>query len=123
MLIDPITVAASAPTPALSFAVVSYDGTGMGSIRKDVTNSYGLTIKHQQSPNTGERHYMQLTQTISAVNPLTGGTSLQTASASLSVSIPAFGWTASTKDALVKALTDTLADADVTITKFNQFQS
>lgn len=123
MLIDPITVAAAAPTPALSFAVVSYDGTGMGSIRKDVANGYGLTIKHQSNQNTGERHYMQLTQQKSATNPLTGGTSLQTASVSISVSIPSFGWTAAEKDALVKALTDTLADADVTITKFNQFQS
>jgi hypothetical protein len=123
MLVDPITVAAAAPTPALNFAVVSFDGQGMGSIRKDVVNNYGLTIKHTQNANTGERHYMQLTQQLSAVNPLTGGTSIQTASASLSVSIPAFGWTAATKDALVKALTDTLADSDVTISKFNQFQS
>jgi hypothetical protein len=123
MLVDPITVAASAPTPALNFAVVSYDGQGMGSVRKDVVNNYGLTIKHTLNANTGERHYMQLTQQVSAVNPLTGGTSLQTASVSLSVSIPAFGWTAAQKDALVKALTDTLADADVTITKLNQFQS
>jgi hypothetical protein len=123
MLVDPIAIAAAAPTPALSFAVVSYDGTGMGSIRKDVTNSYGLTFKHQQNANTGEKHYMQLTQTLSAVNPLTGGTSIQTASVSLSVSIPAFGWTQATKEALVKALTDTLADADVTITKFIAFQS
>lgn len=123
MLVDPITVAASAPTPALSFAVVSFDGQGMGSVRKDVVNGYGLTIKHTQNANTGERHYMQLTQSVSAVNPFTGGTSLQTASVSLSVSIPAFGWTAAQKDALVKALTDTLADTDVTITKLNQFQS
>jgi hypothetical protein len=123
MLIDPITVAASAPTPALSFAVVSFDGTGMGSIRKDITNGYNLTFKHTQNPNTGERHYMQIQQVVSAVNPLTGGTSLQTASVSISASYPAFGWTAAQKDALVKALTDTLADADVTITKFNSFQS
>lgn len=123
MLIDPITVAASAPTPALNFAVVSYDGTGMGSIRKDTTNGYSLTFKHTQNPSTGERHYMQLQQTVSAVNPLTGGTSLQTASVSLAVSIPSFGWTQAQKDALVKALTDTLADADVTITKFTSYQS
>jgi hypothetical protein len=123
MLIDPITVAASAPTPALSFAVVQYDGSGMGSKRVDAVNGYTLTFKHSQNPNTGDRHYMQLQQTVTAVNPLTGGSSLQTASVSISASFPAFGWTAAQKDALVKALTDTLADSDVTTTKFNSFQS
>lgn len=123
MLVDPITVAAAAPTPALTFAVVSFDGTGMGSIRKDVVNNYNLTIKHTQSTKTGERHYMQITQQVTAVDPITGGNSLQTASVSLSASYPTFGWTAAQKDALIKALTDTLADSDVTITKFNQFQS
>jgi hypothetical protein len=123
MLIDPITVAASAPTPALNFAVVSFDGTGMGSIRKDVTNGYNLTFKHTQSAKTGERHYMQITQQVTAVDPITGGNALQTASVSISASFPTFGWTQAQKDALVKALTDTLNDSDVTITKFNSFQS
>jgi len=121
MLIDPITVAADAPTPALTFAVVSWNGEG--SERKDVANNYGLKFSHSSNPKTGERHYMQLTQTLTAVNPLTGGNSIQTASVSLSVSIPSFGWTAAAKDALVKALLDTLNDGDVTISKFNQFQS
>lgn len=121
MLIDPITVAADAPTPALTFAVVSYDGEG--STRKDVTNGYNLVFKHSQSATKGERHYMQIQQTVTAVNPITGGNSVQTASVSLSASFPTFGWTAAQKDALVKALTDTLFDADVTITKFNSFQS
>jgi hypothetical protein len=122
MLIDPITVAANSPTPALSFAVVAY--TGEGSERKDVTNSYGLKFSHSTSPKTGERHYMQLTQTLTAVNPLTGGNSVQTASVSLSVSIPSFGWTtAAAKAAVVQALLDTLNDGDVTIAKFLGYQS
>lgn len=121
MLIDPITVAADAPTPALTFAVVSWNGEG--SSRKDVVNNYALNFNHSQNPRTGERHYMQIQQTVTAVDPITGGNSVQTASVSLSASFPTFGWTAAQKDALVKALTDTLNDSDVTITKFNSFQS
>lgn len=121
MLIDPITVAAAAPTPALTFAVVAWNGEG--SDRKDITNGYGLKFSHSSSPKTGERHYMQITQTVTAVDPITGGNSVQNASVSISSSFPTFGWTAAGKDALVKALLDTLADSDVTITKFNSFQS
>jgi len=121
MLVDPITVAANSPSPALTFAVVAY--TGEGSERKDVTNNYGLRFSHSTNAKSGERHYMQLTQTLTATNPLTGGNSVQTASVSLSVSIPSFGWTAATKAALVQALLDTLNDSDVTIAKLIGFQS
>jgi hypothetical protein len=121
MLIDPIGVSANSPTPALSFAVVSYDATG--STRKDVTNGYDLTFSHSSSPKTGERHYMQLKQAIVGVDPITGGNAALSASVSLSVSIPTFGWTASTKAALVQALIDTLLDSDVTIAKFLAYQS
>jgi len=119
MLSDPINVAASAPTPALALAAVSYDS--MGSTRKDIANGYTLKISHGTNTKTGERHYMQLQQTVTAVDPLTGGNSIQTASVSISVSIPTFGWSAAQKDALIKALTDTLGV--VTNTKFNGFQS
>jgi hypothetical protein len=121
MLVDPITIAANAPTPALVFAVVSFDG--QGSTRMDVANSYGLKFNHSANAKTGERHYMQLTQTLTAVNPITGGNSIQVASASLSVSIPSFGWTAASKAALVQALIDTLNDSEVTIPKLIGFQS
>lgn len=121
MLTDPITVAADAPTPALSFAVVSWDGEG--STRRDIANNYDLVFNHKSSTKTGERHYMQIKQYVTAVDPITGGNSLQTASVSLTSAFPTFGWTQAQKDALVKALTDTLNDADVTITKFNSFQS
>lgn len=121
MFVDPITVAADSPTPALSFAVV--DAGSLSSQRWDVANGWKLNFSHSSDAKTGERHYMQLKQTLSAVDPLTGGTSLQTASVSLSVSVPSFGWTAATKAALVKALTDTLNDTDVTIAGFLNFNS
>lgn len=121
MLVDPITVAAHSPTPALSFSVV--DAGTLSSQRWDVPNQYKLNFNHSQNNNTGEKHYMQVQQTVSAVNPLTGGTSLQTASVSLSVSIPPFGWTQPAKIALVQALLDTLADTDVTIANFLAYGS
>jgi hypothetical protein len=121
MLIDPIAVAASAPTPALTFKTVRSDG--YGSERWDVPNGYQLTFSHSSSPSTGERHYMKITQTLNATSPYTGDVSKQTATVSLSCGFPAFGWDASTKAALVKALTDTLADADVTVANFIAFQS
>lgn len=121
MLVDPISVTAASPTPALTFSVIAYTGTG--STRKDVANGYTLDISHTQNPKSGERHYMKISQSLSAVNPLTGGTSVQTASVSISASIPSFGWTAATKAALVKALLDTLSDTEVTVDKFIGFQS
>jgi len=121
MLIDPITVAASAPTPALSFSVISYDGNG--TTRRDVANGYTLRFSHTQNAKSGERHYMQITQTKTAVDPITGGNAALSASVSISASFPTFGWAQADKDALVKAILDTLADSDVTTTKFLSFQS
>jgi hypothetical protein len=121
MLVDPITVAAAAPTPALNFYVISSDG--IGSVRKhDGTDKYVLTFNHSTS-KSGDRHYMKIALTVDAVSPYTGLTSQQTASVSLSVSVPPFGFSATAMVALVKALTDTLADADVTSAKFLNFQS
>jgi hypothetical protein len=121
MLIDPITVAASSPTPALTFAVVQFTGTG--SLRRDVPNGYSLTFNHSTSPKTGDKHYMQVQQTVVAVDPITGGNAQLTASVSISANFPAFGWTEAQKVALIKALTDTLADSDVTSTNWVRFGS
>jgi hypothetical protein len=120
-LTEPITVAASAPTPALTFKTVRMDG--YGSEKWDVTNGYQLTFNHSTSPSTGERHYMKISQTLNATSPYTGDVSKQTANVSISASFPPFGWDASTKAALVKALTDTLADADVTTANWLAFNS
>lgn len=120
MLIDPITVAAASPTPALTFAVVKSDG--FGSERWDTANGFQLSFNHSTG-TAGERHYMKLSQTVNATSPYTALVSKQTASVSIAVSIPAFGWTQAQKEALVKALLDTLADTDVTTAKFLAFQS
>jgi hypothetical protein len=121
MFIDPISIAANSPTPGLTFSVKAFNGEG--STRMDIPHQYGLTFQHSSTANGGERHYMQIAQTLQATNPLTGGVSLQTAKVSLSVSIPSFGWAIADKVALVQALIDTLNDSDVTITGLLNFNS
>jgi hypothetical protein len=122
MLVDPIAVAASAPTPALSFAVIRSDGYG-SERRHTGVDLYDLIINHSRNAKTGDRQYMQIAYTVDAVSPYTGLTSKQTAKASLSITVPPFGFSEAAMVAVVKALTDTLADADVTTTKLLQFQS
>lgn len=122
MLIDPIAVVANAPTPALSFAVVKADG--YGSERRDSGGVYSLVITHEDGKGkTANRHYIKISETKDAVNPYTGGTSKQTATVSLAISRPAFGWTTANIVDLVEALMDTVNDADVTPTKLVQFQA
>lgn len=118
VLVDPITVAAAAPTPALSFSVVRTDG--YGSERLDVPNNYGLKFSHSTN-SSGDRHYMQITKTLDAVDPYSGLTARKTASVSITANVPKFGFDTTAMVALVKALTDTLADTDVTSTKWLQW--
>lgn len=120
MLPDPFTIAASAPTPALVFAVIQTDG--LGTLRRDAGGVYTLDINHQIGKGQ-DRHYMKISQVADAVNPYTGTTSKQTATVSISVSVPKFGFNETAMVALIKALTDTLADSEVTSAKFLQFQS
>jgi len=122
MLADPISIAANAPTPALVFAVTKSDG--YGSERRDAAGVYALVISHEDGKGRGpNRHYVKITETKDAVNPYTGGTSKQTASVSLSVSRPAFGWTSANIVDLVEALFDTVNDAEFTPAKLVAFQS
>lgn len=120
MFVDPIPVAAAAPTPALSFAMIRTDG--YGSERLDATNRYGLKFQHSEN-GSGERHYMQITQDLDATDPTTGLVSQQTMSVSLSVSVPKTGFSAAAQAALVTALFNTLNDADVTVAKFLTWNS
>lgn len=118
--VDPVNVAASAPTPNLILTKVKFDG--YGAEYWDTTNGYQFLVNHTTN-SSGERHYMKMSQTLNATSPYTGLVSKQTANVSLSASFPSFGWDASTKAALIKALTDALVDADVTVARFVGFQS
>jgi len=122
MLADPISIAANAPTPALVFKVVKSDG--YGSERRDVGGVYSLVITHEDGKGkTANRHYVKISETKDATNPYTGGVSKQTATVSMSISRPAFGWTTANIVDLAEALIDTVNDAEFTLTNFVTFQA
>lgn len=122
MLPDPVSISASSPNPALILAIVKSDG--LGSERVDTGgNGYTVVINHSRNVKTGNRHYVQLAVTKDATNPYTALVQSQRCAVSLSVSRPAFGFTDADVVAAVKALTDFLADSEVTPAKLIQFQS
>lgn len=121
MLPDPVTIAAASPTPSLVFATIKSDG--YGSERVDTGgNGYSVIINHTKS-KTGTRHYVQMVQTVDAVDPYSGLTRKQVASVSFTISRPLFGFDDAAIVALAKALTDFRDDAEVTTAKLIQFQS
>lgn len=118
---DPITVAASAPTPALVLATVRFDG--YGSERVDTGgNGYTTVINHTPG-KANNRHYVKLTKRVNAVNPYSGLTQAKEASVSLSITRPDFGFTDTDMVALVTALRDFVFDSEVTPAKLLQNQS
>lgn len=122
MLIDPVTVAAAAPTPSLVFTVVKSDG--YGSERVDTGgNGYTVITNHSRPKGGGDKHYVQMTQTLNATDPYTGLVKKQVASVSITMSRPAFGFTDAAMVALRKALTDYIDDSEVTTLRLLQFQS
>lgn len=122
MLPDPVTIAAAAPTPSLVFTIVKQDG--YGSERVDTGgNGYTVITNHSRPKGGGDRHYIQMTQTVNAVDPYSGLTKKQVASVSLTISRPNFGFTDAAMVALCKALTDYRDDSEVTTAKLLQFQS
>jgi hypothetical protein len=122
MLPDPVTIAAASPTPSLVFTIVKQDG--YGSERVDTGgNGYTVIINHTRPKGGGDKHYVQMTQTVNATDPYSGLVKKQIASVSLTISRPSFGFTDAAMVALAKALTDFRDDAEVTTAKLLQFQS
>jgi hypothetical protein len=121
MLPDPVTVAASSPTPALSLAVIRSDG--YGSERVDTGgNGYSVIINHTKG-KTGNRHYVKITQTKNATDPYSGLTKSVQCSCSFSIARPPFGFSDADVIALAKALSDFRDDSEVTTAKLITFQS
>lgn len=116
MLTDPIAVAISAPNPAFSFTRVSWNG--QTAVWRDSVAAYQLDMNHSMPLNAAEKHYLKISQFLTAVDPITGGNKYQAATVSLAASFPAFGWTAATKAGLIKALIDILNDAEFTQARF-----
>lgn len=120
MLLDPLAVAASAPNPAYSFAVIRSDG--YGSERRDVATGTLMTINHEKSQK-GDRHYLKFTLSKDAVNPYSGLTTRQTLTGSMTINVPAYGFTESEAVNFIKMMQDVLNDADFTSARWLQFQS
>jgi hypothetical protein len=121
MLADPVSIAAASPTPALVFAIAKSDG--YGSERIDTGgNGYTVITNHSKGKN-GNRHYIQMTLVKDATDPYSGLVRKQTASVSIAVQRPPFGFTDADMIALMKALTDYRDDSEVTSARILQFQS
>ncbi len=121
MLVDPITVAAAAPTPALTLAVIKSDG--YATERMDLGGSGFSTIINHSKSKAGNTHYVQMIQTKDVTDTYTGAVRPQKATVSLTIRRPAVGFSDVDTVALTKALTDFLADSDVTVAKLLLFQS
>jgi hypothetical protein len=122
MLVDPVTVAAASPTPALTLSVIKSDG--YGSERVDVTSgSYRVLTQHSKTKGGGSRHYLQISQDTAYTDPFTGLVKKATASCSFTINRPVAGFTDAQIVALAKALTDYRDDSEVTTARLLQFQS
>ena len=122
MLADPVTVLAASPTPQLVLAVVKSDGYGTERVDTGA-NGYTVITNHQRTKGGGDRHYVQMTKTVNAVDPYSGLTKKQVASVSFTINRPSFGFTDAAIIALSKALTDYRDDSEVTTARLIQFQS
>lgn len=121
MLVDPVTVVAAAPTPELKFSIISVNGTGTERVD---TNGGGYTLLTQHTKTSkSTRHYLQIQQTVNAVDPYSGLTKKQVASVSMTISRPLFGFTDAQMIALAKALTDYRDDSEVTTARLLQMQA
>jgi len=123
MLPDPVDIAAHSPTAALTFRVKKQiPGTVFGTERQDDTGAFTILTTHERNPGAN-RHYIKVTQTKDATDPYSGTTKKKTSYVSMSVSVSPFGWTAAEAAALVAVLTDYLADSQVTVANFLNFES
>jgi hypothetical protein len=95
---------------------------GYGSERRDDAGEFSIVTTHQKA-KAYDRHYMKVVDEKQVTSPLTGLTSVQQATVSISVQVPKSGWTAAQQAALVNVLIDTLQDSEVTIAGFLNFQA
>ncbi len=121
MLPDPVDIVAAAPTPALSFKIVKQEG--YGSERRDGTNGYTVVTNHQTLKGGGDKHYLQIQQTVIAPDPVTAVNKKYVASCSLTIVRPVTGFTSAQIVALCKALTDYRDDSQVTTARLLDFES
>lgn len=117
---DPLVIGAAAPTPALNFAVVDRSKPYQ-SDRQDAGGVYANTFSHQLARSGAKKHYIKVTQTKIATSPITALDSKQVASCSVSISVPAYGFTEADITALYELIDDTVRAA--TLAKIQNMES
>jgi hypothetical protein len=122
MLVDPVTIAAASPTPALIFAITKYLQSGTERIDTG-GNGYTMLTNHTPLKGGGIKHYLQIVQAVNAVNPYTALTQKVQASVSMTIVRPSFGFTDAAVVALAKALSDYRDDSEVTTARLLQKQA
>lgn len=122
MLVEPITLTAASPTPALSFSRVRFDGYGSEYVDTG-GNGYTVIINNTQNRQNQSRTFFQMTQKKNATDPYTGLVREVSAYAACTIMRPSFGFSDSELVALAKALTDFRDDSDVTTLRLIQRQS
>lgn len=118
---DPVTVAAAAPNPQIKLGTIQVDG--YGSKRIDLNSGGYQSLINHSYLKTGTKHYLQLLLTKDATDPYSSLTKAVTASVSLTINTPLFGFSNTDMVNLHKAFTDLVASSDVTVLKLLQFQS
>lgn len=107
---DPLLIVAAAPTPALSLAVTDRSKPFQAD-RRDPGGEFAAVISHTQAKNGSKRHYIKVTDTKIATSPTTGQDSVQTASVSVSIAVPPFGFTDTQVTALYELIDDVVRAA------------
>lgn len=122
MLVEPITIDAASPTPALSFKRIRFDGYGSEFVDEG-GNGFFVNINNTQNRNNQSRTFLQMLQKKNATDPYSGLTREVSAYAALTIMRPAFGFTDAEIVALVNAHTSFRTDTDVTTLRLIQRQS
>lgn len=122
MLVEPITIAAAAPTPALNFVKIRTDGYGSEYVDSG-GNGYSVIINNIQNRQNQSRTFLQITREKEVTDPSTGLVRKVKAYAALTIMKPSVGFDDASLVALSKALTDFRDDADVTTLRLVQRQS
>lgn len=121
MLVDPVTIAANAPTPSLVLPIVK--NQEFGTVRLDAVNGFTVTTNHTYLKGGGAKHYIQMTQSKVAPDPYSDASTKQVASVSMTVVSPKYGYSDAEMVALMKALMDYINDSEVTPARLVAFQS
>lgn len=107
---DPLVITAASPTPALSLAVIDRSKPYQAD-RSDPGGEYSSTISHTLAKNGAKRHYIKVNDRKVATSPTTGLDSVQTASVSVAISVPPFGFTVAQISALYELMDDVIRAA------------